>query len=421
MKKLAVAIFVAALVVFPVNFAFADGDTKIGIENTNTLTATGGNAWQQQGQEQQQKQQQQQESTNTAVVERNHIVAPLPHAFVNPIAGGSKEWRPFICDPLNKVFTKERIDNMRNAGSFWDKGGSLFDALVLKDVRAVIHEKFTGKPDDRPIIRLDWIPQGTNDRLLAEINCEGQYGWPLGATLGSCLFEAKKKTNTTRVFVQVREKKDGKVTGASIGSGAVAAKILGDNEDRAASVSAGGLLGSTYARDAQYLEINLWAFNDGPIDLPEGTKDPCAAPPKEEPKVAPPPPPKAKCDVSNILLEIEMLIEGTKHCLKDCLNNMLLWKRIGDGNTVAYKCTGDKKFLTQAEYAYNRADKNFQKGKEPDGTKTRTLRKAQSLSKDIYWNQAAVIRELYGRDAEIAFAQPKGMTMMPSGIDETRR
>jgi hypothetical protein len=418
MKKFRVAIFVAALMMFLASSVFAKSSIDVDVDNTNTLTATGGNANQSQNQKQQQlqKQNQNQKAEANSIVNESPdlIVAPLLNAYVGAPVADSKGWAKFVCGPLFQVFTIERINNMLDSGSFWDSKGSVLDAIMAKRVRAVVHEKFSGKADNRPIVRLDWIPSGKADKLLGEFQCDGQYGWPVGASLARCLHEAKQQTNTTRVVVWFSEEKDGKNSGFSIGSGAAASKMFVNNgvDESIGSVALGGLLGSTYASVEKRYNVKLWAFNDGPTNPPDGL-DVCKPP--MPPVVQAPPPPT--CDASSIRIEIEILKRQIAACKYWGIDNMRLRFLKANKEAALAKCTGENGYYSDAIKDYELAEKNYLKGKDIKANRA----EADQLLQKVYWNWAAVIREVYGRDAEIAFAQSKKMTTMPSGINEIKR
>ena len=367
MKFARVLISVVAAVVFSANVGFAD--VTVENTNTNTVDATGGNA----EQNQKQKQQQQQNQGQSVTTPRNHIVAPLLNAYVGAPVADSKGWKAFICEPLFLSFSIERIENMRQAGSFWDRKGSVIDALFAKDVRAVVHEKFSGKVDSRPIARLDWVPQGQSDKLLGEFECQGDYGWPAGASLARCLYEAKQRTNTTRVVVWMSEEKDGKNSGFSIGTGGAASKVMGGNsgDDTAISVALGGLIGSTYSSIEKRYNVKLWAFNDGSIDPPAGLNV-CGVQQSLTVSQSTVQTVTAACSPEEVqriyssLEENRVSIYGDGGKKKGCdlysLNNLRLRSQRGDLFYRLYKCTGDKEALHKAIENYEIAARNYRFG-----------------------------------------------------------
>jgi hypothetical protein len=363
-------LMVVVILMFFANLAFAD-DVSVDVtnHNTNSATATGGNATQDQRQQQQQAQ--------CMTSPRNHIVAPLPGTFVAGPAPSAGNFTRMTCDPVNKNFSIERLKRMASAGNWADTRGTWFNSMFSSSVKLVPYESFDGKVDDQPITRLDFIPIGENDRVLAEATCEGQYGWPLGAAVGKCLLALKEATNTVRVVIEYKIVHDGKGSGTSVGTGAAASKMLGagGSDDAAGSLAVGGLFGSTYLSLEERYVVHAIAYNDGPVGTPTEAK--C-----EQPTIAAPAPEQVKtCNSGKIISELKKNEQEIKQCKKYCENNLKLRLIRGKLFFALYKCTGDKEALEDAVHNYEIAARNYKFGKD-----TKNNLNADELMAEVYEN-----------------------------------
>lgn len=442
-------IFVAfvAIMVLSAGFVFAADDVSVNVsnDNANSATATGGNATQNQNQgqiqnqDQTQRQKQQQNvegvSGNQSVtVPRNHIVAPLLNAFVGAPTAMAEGWKPFVCQPLFSVYTKDRLNVVSGSGSFFDRKGGFFHKLTTNPIRSVIHKPLKGEVDDKSVTLINWEPVGNavyaSDELLGEFECEGDYGWPMGAALGRCLAEAKNTTNTTRVFAYVRARKDPKNSGFSLGSGAAGAALFGSPDTVAGAIGLGGLIGTTTAYVDMAYDWTVLALNDGPTVPPPGVyvcgEEPPSVriiierrpePVRVEPPKAVEPEKPAVCNPEPIRREIERLKVEISKCKFWGLNNLRLRFLLANEYAKLAKCTGENGYYSDAVKNYDLAEKNYLNGKDIKKNQA----EADQILYKVYWNWAAVLREVYGWDTEVRFAQSKKMTTMPSGINELKR
>ncbi|MFH0969624.1 MAG: hypothetical protein V1804_03900 [Patescibacteria group bacterium] len=469
--KTVFVVFMALAVLIFTGPVLADVSTNVDNSNSNTATSTGGNATQDQNQKQNQDQQQKQTAigiggkggnanatsgnssadnslTNTYVSEdkREHITAlPGPvGSFVGaPLFPTVDGWKPFLCQPLYRIYTKERLSNTGSSGSFSDRKGGFFHKLFSGEVKKVIHVPFNGNSDNKPVVILNWDSSMIypSDQLLGEFECEGYYGWPKGAALGRCLAEAKATTNTSRVFAFYRMRRDPKNSGFSIGSGAAGAKLFGSPDDTAVAMSLGGLIGTTEAYVDTAYDWMVLALNDGPTTPPNGV-DICSPPPppktkvvivEKKPEPCPPPkvePPKPVCNPSIYIEKIKEMEEGTLFCDTPSYNNERLRKEYGDAYLDWYFCTGrtNKELLEKAIKQYEIAERDFNNGheskKDPKTKKhikTSTLSGAQNVIYKVRYNWALAILELKGKEIAIRHGQEKKLDSIPDKYEELKR
>ena len=443
MKKFFVIFVIAILAMADLslcNFALADVDAASESASSSSVSfAADVSAYADAYQSQEQKQKQSALANNSfnysATDSRNHITAPLLGAFVGAGANMSSEgWIPFVCQRLFKSFDSKRLDVMSSSsgsGAFSDRKGGFFKRLFGSQIKKTLH--FSGESDSKEntlITLIDWDPTSggyANDKILGEFSCEGDYGWPKGASLGKCLKAAKDETGANRVFASYRVRRDPKNSGVSFGSGAAGAKMLGGTGevDRVAgAMSLGGLIGTTTAYVDEAYDWYVIALNSGPVDPPIGFNA-CGQPQVIEPTIATAP--KAapaetlkKCDPDEVLGRIEQLIETTECCLKDCFNNMLLWKQIGDNYTMLYECTAKAEYLREAKNAYERSLQNFSQGVEPSGKRTKALKGAQKLKEGVLYNLSWVLLKTEGQTKAIKFAQKNRMVKIPEVYGELK-
>jgi hypothetical protein len=313
---------------------------------------------------------------------RDHITA-IPGAVGNFIGASgfvaSKDWHLFACQPLFKNFTVEELEVMSEGAGGW------FSSGIQKSLRI----KKVSSCDENPIIRLDFIPTESTDRILGEYEYESKEPMPLGKALAHVLIEAKKDLNVHRVVVWMRLKGEVENSGLSIGSGVAGARLGGHDVDSSVgAIGLGGLIGTTTARTQEVYAVRVWAFNDGPIVPP--------------------------CNSDVIREEIKELGVKISQCKNWCFNNMFL--RFQKANVFAELaiCSGENGYLSEAIKDYAIAEKNYLNGE--DISSDQFL--ADQILQKVYWNWAACIREKDGRDTEIIFAREKEMTMMPTEISE---
>lgn len=337
-------------------------------------------------------------------------------SFVNAPFAELGGWKPFINHSLFSIYTKERMENAAEAGSFSDRKGGFFYRMFNRPIKGVMHTKFSGTPDDKPITILNWEPTSKDAQLLGEFECEGYYGWPMGAALGQCLAEAKLRTNTDRVVVFFRVRRDPKNSGFSIGTGAAGAKMTNDAgtaNEVAGAISLGGLIGTTKAYIDQAWDWYVLALNKGPINPPVTVAVTTPAPVPEA-KAPPAAPTGLKvCDTAPVWKRIEELMRKIKDCVQFCFANLGFRKALGDAHVDMYVCTGDKEYLHKAIEQYQIAERNYLK----EGTDVRNYQpEADKIIAQVYYNWAGCIRESLGRDAAMVFARSKNLERIPTGF-----
>lgn len=156
--------------------------------------------------------------------------------------------------------------------------------------------------------------------------------------------------------------------------------------------------------------------------VPDCPPCPVVAPPCP-PVVKPEPAPQPKCEagmIEKLLREIERYREAAKECPTNCWNNEKLWKAIADNNMRLFYCTGNRKYLLAALYAYERAEKNYLMGVEPSKKATRTLKGATDVVKEIRHNWSLAILWSNNNDQRIqdAFLEKYGIESAPENIND---
>jgi len=398
MNKKILAILMAGALVFSASTALAgdvdmdgDGNIGIGIDNNNTNTALAeANAQQEQNQEQQQRQ-----TLNFNNV-REHITA-LPGPVGSFVAAPTTlvgNWTPFLGSPLFASFSAERIRSMSASDSFW--GGV--------KIEKVIHVPYNGNGNDQSGISLiGWdVREGaySTDQLLGEFQCQGEYGIPMGASLGRCLEEAKKETGTKRVFAAYKLRRDPKNSGFSIGSGVGGSALAGSPDDKAAAIALGGLIGTTRAKIDEAYDWTILALNDGPLTRATGPTS-CVKPPVATP---------ATCDPSPIWAKIKELERKIKSCLKFCFNNLVLRAQIGEAYVDLYVCTGNSEHLRSAINHFEIAERNYLRGYDIKAHQAET----DKIIQRVHWVQAGCIYLTQGAEAANAFAAKHHIERYPT-------
>jgi hypothetical protein len=356
-------------------------NTTVGIHNTTTATGTGGTSSSDQTQSSSNVQDQSMENSGNMTVnsedKREHIVAPLLGAFVAAPTALVGNWIPLFCNPLFKSFSAERIHQMSASDSFF--GGV--------SIGKVVHVSFDGKVDDQPIDLINWdvrLGAYSTDVILGEFECRGEFGMPMGASLGRCLEEAKKNTNTIRVFAAYRVRHDKKNTGLSIGSGAAGSVLGGGATDNfAGAISLGGLIGTTTASTVEAYDWTVIALNDGQL----GTNDSCGGAVSVSVTVNPEPAPAVimtvvpepqSCDPESIWEDVRKFWAKCELCKYFCFNNQTLRYKLGRLYINLAVCTKNNEYLKVAAEHFRIAVSNYEQGTDTKSGKY------HSEAKEIY-------------------------------------
>lgn len=398
--------FLAAIIVvlFSADFVFADvNQTATGGTGTGTATAESATA-----------------SSAAAGSEANNggntfkNVAPLPEVgFTSFLAPGrvmdNEGWMQYCPAVYQQGVSTKETNNMKRKFQAadllpWNWGGNINATMVGGK---------NSSATDLTFCMCYWpktVAQ-KGDKVLGSTLIMGELNKPDELFMGQAFAFCKAEYNSNRVAMRSRLHKDGVTVGASVGGSALTSKVNDAGNSGVAFVG-GGMFGINRTRTEDYKEFDVLCMNDGLMM--------CDGQPALPTSVVPPPQAKA-CDPGSIWARIQMELEACKHCLKPCLNNEIHRKQAGDGYEDYYYCTGDKRFLFEAIKQYKIADRDFLNGREPDGTRTRTLKGAQDTIYKTYYNWSWAVRELYGRDAQVSFARSKGLTMMPSSINDIKR
>ena len=335
-------------------------------------------------------------------------------SFVGSGNGSMDDLKPMTCVPLLRVFKFEQLEAAQGS-KFW--GG----------VNVSLRQEEVSEFNKEPVTRLELIPIGPSDELVAEIMVEGKEGQGLLPPLSKAILIAKKKTNTNRVCVWYGIKRGGRTSGISIGSGVAGSQLFGSSEMTGGTVGLGGLIGTTWSHPTVAVVVKVWAFNPGSTTPPPGM-DPCEQqvvknpPPTPTPTpVVPAPAPAPKPEVKappckdgccTILRRIVELDRDIANCYPWCFNNMKLRVEAGDAAIAAWKCTGEGQYLDSAIYHFSRAEMNYRRGGD-DIRKNQT--EADRLLHEAHYSWSGVIYQLYGEGAAKAFAVKKGLERIPGG------
>jgi hypothetical protein len=335
--------------------------------------------------------------------------------------GGAETGKEMMlsCNPDYQSFTIKELKTMADSGRFFDERGSIFDALTGMKVKSVIRSKKEKATYDEIRI-LNKVPFV---KVLGTFSCTGDYGWGLDEVLSKCLLKAREKTNTSNVVVRQINDIDATNSGTAIGAGAGTSVPFRDDNVGAGAVAA--TFGKTHSMKERVVLLEVRAYDD----VIEAS-DVCNPPKKEEEVeateqatlvVVPGPQVKA-CNPDEILKRIEQYKKAAEHCKKNCFNNFMLWKAIADDYTRLFDCTGNRNYLLAANAAYERSEKNFLTGKEPDGTLTRNVEGADDVVYNVRHNWSLTILWLNGNneDAQTNFANKYGLKTVPENIDELK-
>lgn len=440
MKKFT-ATMVILCVVLAAGFAVA-GDARVGgdgaavgLDNHNTNTLNGINT-----------------NTNTAngtgtatanapttiTTPRDFVGLPsAPNLMGAPLILGLEGCIPILGTGMNAEFSIKRIENMK-AGSFLEKKGGWWHGLWSSRIKSSVEVPFEGdKRHGGPVRLINWdLAKAINpgDMSLGTFNCEGDYGYPLNATLGMCLSEAYETTNTERVYVCYTIRRDAHSSGTAYsGAGGTSTIPHSGNAAFAGSVAATFGTSASYANVAY--DVTLVALNRGSAEFqgmvskpaPEKSVDvPVTIVPKGEQ-----PAPEA-CnpeEFEKIIRDLEDngMHDGHRWCKWPGENNQDL--RFRKGNAFSDKGFCEKHngkgkevyipLFLKAEHEFGVAERDFNNGRElakgqkfgdkPKGVLTPTLPSARELDYKVHYNQALVVRELNGEAAEIAHAHKYGL------------
>jgi hypothetical protein len=417
MRNITAMMAVVMFVMFGASFTFAADDVAIDNRNNNTNTNTNianassdANAVarqkqdQNQEQDQKQKQEMEQDAHSSAVVTSPRELLGLPTApnlmpvTVIPEAKG--------CFPISaQLFTLTEINSMA-AGSFWEKKGGWWHGLFSSRIKSSVRVPFEGKSHHAgPIATLEWKADigfvlQNGDRKLGSFHCEGDYGYPLDASLGMCLKEAYEETNMTQVYACYTVRRDAHSSGTAYSGAGGASGITGEDGNVGASGAVAGTFGTSVAYANVAYDIELYAVQIAQRD-----------------QFTPPPPPVVKskppyCDTNEIWSRIKVLKSEIAKCHRFSFNNLTLRSQLGDAYIELYVCTGDKKYLREAANHYGIAEKNYVKGWDIKSHR----KSAEEVIAQVYYNWGGCIWILEGQNSAMRFKAAKKLERIPMGF-----
>ena len=436
-KKFAEIIFVVILVLFSASFVFATDDIDIGIKNTNDAHATGGaadakasvgnitntntNSNANSNVNGNNNVNANRAGAKSVLVNNeapNFVTAPLLSAFVNaPTSEVPKGWKPLFCDPSYQEFTIGQLKSMINGGSIFNKRGNGLKVFFLSRVITSVRFKTERELNDETIIRIINRNLGFGKgKLSGSSEGRGDHDSPVDQIFAETVLDLVQKTGSTSVLVDWDIIMERTSSSSSLGVGFTASHTDGSAASGSIGASSGDsstLTRVTYMIDAKsYENVDERSFSCEPA--PVIIKEPAP------PIVIPEPQVKKSCNPDKILKRIEQYKKAAKHCTKNCFNNSMLWKAIGDDYMRLFDCTGNRDYLLAANAAYERSEKNVLTGKEPDGTLTRNVEGADNTIYSVRYNWSLVVLLLNGEDAQTNFANAKGLSAVPETIDELK-
>ena len=439
MKKKALAILAAVIMVLSANFAFAD-DIEIELENDNRATATGGDASATGGDASanvgdisnnnannlnnqnninnrndnlNMNRNDSRANSSSMLINNeapNHIVAPLLSAFVGaPTSEVPKGWKGVVCDPDYSQFTYGELKTMADSGRLMDGRGSIWNAMTSQKVKGSVRSRINNRIDDNTIIKVINVAPNASVRRLGVYQGVGDWNWPVDEVLAKTVLQAVEETGSTNVAIYWDSVVDRHNSGSSLGIGFTGSGVDGKG---AGSGSLGAVTGNAFSLTEVAYQVKVVAYANVGYQPDVCTPPPPPAP-KPEPKVVPPPaapaPQVKACDPSSIFTRIEELKQRIKECTRWCLNNLQLRSKLAEAYVDLYQCTGDKRYLNSAIEQFKIAERNYFRGHDIRANQA----EADRLIAQDYFLWAGCIDVLYGPDAADRFAKEKRVEKVP--------
>ncbi|MEI7621279.1 MAG: hypothetical protein WCJ51_01970 [Candidatus Moraniibacteriota bacterium] len=147
------------------------------------------------------------------------------------------------------------------------------------------------------------------------------------------------------------------------------------------------------------------------IDNPQFTVPPIA-----------PPVIKRVCNIATIKFWLTVLLDRTKNCPTPCGNNQLLRLQRADLYLFWWHCTGekDRELLGLAIKEYKIAERDFENGREKDGTPTSASKEGKALDASVRWNHAYAVYMLEGESSAVSFAKKNKMREVPTEYSDLK-
>lgn len=408
MKTLKMVAMVMMCVILAAGFAVAD-DTNVSLDNRNDINATGGNAAS--NQTQTQWEQQQQSMVNKTPLQL--LGLQYGTSFINPstpVPGG--DWKLYH-SAVYSYFTAEEVGRMKLKFQFSDLWPGNWKTRLHV---SMIGARISGNPVG--ISMMNYWPKfevNKGDKVIMSINVNGDANIPEESFLGMAASTCMEEAGSSRFAIMTKLNSDAVSTGFSVSIGGAVAQASGT---KGATGTGGGQIGTIRGSVEQRGEFEVLCMNDGPLDIFRGTI-------RIEQRTTPvvqPPAVELVCDWTIFERRIIALKEAVKHCKKPCLNNELLRKQIGDAYVQWFNCTGKTNpgLLRKAAEHYAIGERDFLNGREPDGTKTRSMQNAQELVYQIRYNWSWCVYMLDGYDHAMTFAGVRGLSSAPEHFEELK-
>lgn len=393
------------VVLLAAGFAVAEDDINIDIDNENNINATGGNASSNQTQNQNQDQRQKQQLIFNERTQLPHL--QYGTNFVNPGVGiQNKGWYLYQSAVYAHLSAAE-VESMRRHFQFSD---IFFWNWKSRMNVSMVNGRLEGQPEGISLMNY-WPMAAANkgDKVIASITVRGDVNWPEESFLGMAAQVCLEEAGSDRFAVMYTIASKGITSGSSISIGGAMSQTY-NSGSKGAVVTSGGQLGTIETSVEDYKQFEVKCMNKGELNLIDYRPAPPAPQP---PVVAPPTPqPPAACNPNDIFLKIKELLVEVQKCTRYCYNNLTLRSALGDAYIDLYVCTGDKKYLKEATYHYQVAERNFRNGHDISAHKA----EAGQVIAQVYYNWAGCKNLLEGREQAMRFAKAKQLERIPSGF-----
>lgn len=410
MRKISAMVIVIVMFLEMLTAGFAgaaEGD--INIVNTDNVTATGGTASSYQTEEQKQKQKQEQEQKQDA---HSSAIVTSPRSHVNSIPGtvgtlltvapimADGKWHTRLCDE----YTVEELENMKDSSSYINREGFLLVNLFTSPIERTLRVKtFKGEVSKSAVVRL--VPDLPGNKVLAVYEGSGAKGVPLDAMIAYAGLEGVHDTGELSLVVEYRARDIASLSGVGVGSGAAAAVSSADSA-RSGSMSVGAIVGFSEAYTKYVYDIKVKVVKASAAALAAASCVPTTQT-DETPAYVP-----AKCSTDETWKKIKELKREVQKCTRYCYNNLTLRSALGEAYIDLYECTGDKKFLREAIYHFEVAERNFRLGHDISAHQG----EASQVMNQVYYNWAGCVWETQGKKAALKFKAAKKLERIPMGF-----
>jgi hypothetical protein len=249
------------------------------------------------------------------------------------------------------------------------------------------------------------------DKVIASVVVKGEANWPeetfLGLAAQACIDEA----GSDRFAVMYTTNSTGVSTGLSVSLGGAVSSVYSAGS-KGAVVTSGGQIGTIETTVEDHKEFQALCMNKGEVNLIDyrsattqiDVTVQVATPAPQAPK------PAATCNTDEIFKRIEELKREVKDCKLYCYNNLTLRSALGEAYIDLYVCTGDKRYLKDATYHFEVAERNFRNGHDISAHRG----EAGQVIAQVYYNWAGCKNILEGHKSAMAFAKAKNLERIPT-------